>query len=150
MVDEPRSSVTSPLGVMIFQQNSENARHIKSERIWFMNIYSVITAGVLSLLHTAQGKSVLELALLVFMSVFSLIGLLTSFRLKAELEECQQKLGELAKAAGLGDFVALGKSEGALSRYPKFRWIFPIFYSIATIAFTGLLIHLIATGKTAW
>jgi hypothetical protein len=104
----------------------------------------------LSLFHTAQGKNVLEVALLVFMSVFSLIGLLTSFRLKAELEECQQKLGEIAEAAGLVNFVALGKSEGALSRYPKFRWIFPIFYSIATSAFTALLIDRVVTGKTAW
>ena len=110
MVEEPQTSVTTPLGVMIFQQNSENARHIKSERIWFMNIYAVITAGVLSLLHTAQGKSILELALLIFMSVFSLIGLLTSFRLKAELEECQQKLGEIADKANLAEYVALGKS----------------------------------------
>jgi lysylphosphatidylglycerol synthetase-like protein (DUF2156 family) len=150
MTEEARNSVTTPLGIMIFQQNSENARHIKSERIWFMNIYAVITAGVLSLLHTAQGKNVLEVALLVFMSVFSLIGLLTSFRLKAELEECQQKFGEIAEAAGLVNFVALGKSEGALSRYPKFRWIFPIFYSIATSAFTALLIDRVVTGKTAW
>jgi hypothetical protein len=140
----------TPLGVMIFQQNSENARHIKSERIWFMNIYAMITAGVLSLLHAAQGKSILELGLLVFMSVFSLIGLLTSFRLKAELEECQRKLGDIAQEVGLDEYVALGRSEGALARYPKFRWIFPIFYSIATAAFTALLIHRIATGKTAW
>ena len=26
----------------IFGQNRENARHIKSKRIWFMNIFSVI------------------------------------------------------------------------------------------------------------
>lgn len=135
---------------MIFQQNSENARHIKSERIWFMNIYAVITAGVLSLLHTVQGKGTVEVALLGFMSVFSLIGLLTSFRLKAELEECQQKLGDIAQAEGFEEFVALGQSEGALSRYPKFRWIFPVFYAIATFAFSALLIFRIATGKTAW
>jgi hypothetical protein len=29
----------------VFRQNWENARHIKSERIWFMSIFSVISAG---------------------------------------------------------------------------------------------------------
>ena len=28
-----------------FRQNLEHARHIKSERIWFMSIFSVISAG---------------------------------------------------------------------------------------------------------
>ena len=134
---------------MLFQQNSENARHIKSERIWFMNIYSMITAGVLSLLRGVHGNNLLEIALLVFMCVFSSIGLLTSFRLKAEWEECLQKLRAMAEHVQLSEFVALGQSEGALAHYPKFRWIFPIFYSIATAAFVGLLLYRLITGKTA-
>lgn len=130
----------------LFQQNWENARHIKSERIWFMNTYSVISAGVLSLLHSIRGEGVLQFALMVFMCLFSLIGLLTSFRLKAELEECLDKLHAMVTQAEAEDFVALGQSGGALRRYPKFRWIFPVFYSIATAAFVALLFYRLAAG----
>ena len=146
-----RASITANpvLFAAIFQQNWENARHIKSERIWFMNVYSIITAGILSLLHGIRGALVLEYALVVFMCVFSIIGLLTSFRLKAELEECLEKLQALTLLAEAGRFVALGQSEGALTRYPKFRWIFPVFYSIATVSFMALLVARLVAGLPA-
>ena len=99
---------------MIYQQNCENARHIKNERIWFMNIYSIIAAGILSLLNSIRGQAVLECSLIVFMCLFSLIGLLTSLRLKAELEECLQKLESMAISKHLQAYVALGESEGKL------------------------------------
>jgi Na+/melibiose symporter-like transporter len=132
---------------VLFQQNCENARHIKSERIWFMNIYSMITAGVLSLLHTVNGQRLMQLALLAFMCIFSMIGLLTSFRLKAELEECLTKLRAMAHHAQVGQFFALGDSEGALARYPKFRWVFPVFYSIAISAFVALFAYRAVTAN---
>ena len=61
----------------VFQENWANVRHIKSERIWFTNIFSIITAGSLSLLHVS-GEAVPQLLLIGFMCVFSLMGLLTS------------------------------------------------------------------------
>jgi hypothetical protein len=132
---------------MMFQQNCENARHIKNERIWFMNIFSIITAGVLSLLHGIRGEVLLECSLIMFMCVFSLIGLLTSFRLKAELEECLDSLRRMAIAEHLETYLAVGESSGALTRYPKFRWVFPVFYSLATAAFFGLLIYRLVVGR---
>jgi hypothetical protein len=134
------------LFAVIFQQNWENARHIKGERMWFMNVYSIIAAGILSLLHSVEGKVVLEYSLIVFMCVFSLIGLLTSFRLKAELEECLHRIQEMAVQDRSECFLAMGESEGALTRYPKFRWIFPLFYSIATFSFVALLAYRVANG----
>ncbi len=123
----------------IFLQNWENARHVKNERIWFMNTFSVISAGVLSL-QSIQGLAGLQLALLVFMTLFSLIGLLTSLRLKAELEECLGKLQAMTAQVGLNQFLALGQSKGMM-RYPKFRWIFPIFYSMAIVGFVSLFLY---------
>jgi hypothetical protein len=40
----------------VFSQNWDNARYIKSERISFMNAYSVICAGVLALLQSVQAS----------------------------------------------------------------------------------------------
>jgi hypothetical protein len=36
----------------VFNQNWENVRHVKNERISFMNAYSLISAGVLTLRRT--------------------------------------------------------------------------------------------------
>ncbi len=58
------------------------------------------------------------------MTLFSAIGLLTSLRLKGELEECLAKIKAMSAQANISEFVAL-ELKGKLSRYPKFRWIFP-------------------------
>lgn len=79
------------------------------------------------------------------------MGLLTSLRLKAELDECLAKLRTMAEQAEAVQFVALGDSEGDLARYPKFRWVFPIFYAIAIFAFVALLSYRLVTGEsTGW
>jgi hypothetical protein len=141
--------MTPAVFAAVYQQNWENARHIKSERIWFMNIYSFISAGILSLLHSVKGEPMLQLSLMGFMCAFSIIGLLTSLRLKAELEECLAKIETLVAQAGVEPFVALGDTGRALGRFPKFRWIFPVFYSITTVAFTALLVYRVVTGIRA-
>ena len=81
------------------------------------------------------------------MCVFSLIGLLTSLRLKAELEECLGKLQAMVAQEHVEEFMALGRSEGALAHYPKFRWIFPAFYSMATVGFVALFVYRLAIGE---
>ena len=136
----------SPTFMAIFQQNWENVRSIKSERIWFMNTYSVISAGTLSLLQAIQGETIVHLAMLFAMCALSAMGLLISLRLKAELEECLQKLDAMAVYAHIEDLVALGGSEGALSRYPQFRWMFPVFYSFAVVLFVALFVYRISTS----
>ena len=134
----------SPAFTAIFQQNWENVRSIKSERIWFMNTYSVISAGTLSLLHSIHGEAVVQLELIFAMCALSVMGLLISLRLKAELEECLQRLEAMVVHAGAQEFVALGGSEGALSRYPQFRWMFPVFYSFAVMLFVALFVSRLA------
>ena len=142
------STVINPaIFATIFQQNWENARHIKGERIWFMNTYSIISAGALSLLQTIRGEAVLQLSLILLMCLFSVIGLLTSLRLKAELEECLGKLQAMAGQVQAVEFVALEQSEGDLARYPKFRWIFPLFYTMTTAGWVGLLVYRLAVGE---
>jgi len=123
----------------VYQQNWENARHIKNERLSFTNIYCIVAAGLLSFLHTVAGKRVLEISMLVFLVLFSIIGLLTSLRLKAELEECLHKIDRIVSQTGVEPNSALSEAKGVPTKYPKFRWIFPWFYSIGTVGFLILL-----------
>ena len=128
-----------PLLQTILQQNWENVRHIKNERLTFTNIYAIVTAGALSLLNTVKGQGRAEIFLLLFLWFFSIIGLLTSLRLKEELEECLANIENLLVAVGLETFMAMGGKPNARIRYPQFRWVFPVFYSFTTVAFTILL-----------
>ena len=131
----------------VFSQNWDNARHIKNERISFINAYSVICAGVLALLQSVQASDLIRIALLFFMTLFSLIGLLTSLRLKGELEECLAKIEAISVQVKVNDFVALGQLEGRSSRYPRFRWIFPILYAMTTAGFITLIVYRLVTGQ---
>jgi hypothetical protein len=146
MSDRDRIATDSALFATIFQQNWENVRGIKSERIWFMNTYSVISAGSLSLLQSVHGERVIELALILAMCLLSLVGLIGSLRLKAELEECLERIRTMVARAQVDEFVALGRPEGESLRYPAFRWVFPIFYTFGTVLFVGLLAYRFAAG----
>ena len=98
----------------VFNQNWENVRHVKTERISFMNAYSLVSAGVLTLLQHVQASDFVRMVLLLFMTLFSCFGLMTSLRLKGELEECLEKIRAMAKVS---EFVALGQLEGRVSHY---------------------------------
>ena len=147
MRNETPAAIDPDMFAAVFSENWDNARHIKSERISFMNAYSVICAGVLALLQTIQASELIRIALLFFMTLFSLIGVLTSLRLKSELEECLEKIEAMTVQAKVSQFVALGQLEGKPSRYPRFRWIFPIFYAMTTAGFIALIAYRLATGQ---
>ena len=131
----------------VFNQNWENARHVKTERISFMNAYSLVSAGVLTLLQHIQASDLIRIVLLLFMTLFSIFGFLTSLRLKGELEECLAKIRAWSAAANLSEFVALGRLAGPVSRYPRFGWLFPVFYAMATGGYVALLLYRLATGR---
>jgi hypothetical protein len=120
MSNETPAATDREIFAAVFSQNWDNACHIKNERISFMNAYSVICAGVLALLQSVQASGIIRIALFFFMTLFSLIGLLTSLRLKGELEECLAKIEAISVQARVNDFVALGQLEGRSSRYPRF------------------------------
>jgi hypothetical protein len=149
MTNQDPATIDPAVFSTVFSQNWDNARHIKTERISFMNAYSIVSAGVLTLLQAVQTSELIQFAVLVFMTLFSGIGLLTSLRLKSELEECLAKIEALSGQAGMTQFVALGHLEGEASRFPRFRWMFPVFYSMTAVGFIALMVyHLAAGGPT--
>jgi hypothetical protein len=146
MSDEPPTNLDSKMFAAVFSENWQNARHIKTERISFLTTFSLITAGVLTFLQAVRSSAVLQVVLLVFMCLFSLFGLLTSLRLKGELEECLAKIQAMTAQANVSEFAAL-ELGGELSRYPKFRWIFPAFYFMSAAGFAALVAYRVITGQ---
>ncbi len=133
----------------VFRQHWENARHIKNERLSFTNIYAIVSGGILSLVHSVQGQGqvVLEVSILLFLCFFSVIGLLTSLRLKAELEESLRNIEKTVARLGMQPLMPVVDSHGTLTRYPKFRWLFPVFYTISTAGFVTLLLYRLVAGR---
>jgi hypothetical protein len=146
MSNNPPTDLDATIFAAVFNENWQNVRHIKSERISFMNAFSLITAGVLTLLQNVQATDLMRTGLLVFMSLFSLFGLLTSLRLNGELEECLAKIEAISAQASISQFVALGQLEGRSLRYLRFRWMFPIFYSMTTAGFIALIVYRLLSG----
>ncbi len=124
----------------MFAQHWENVRHIKNERLSFTNIFCLVAAGVLSIVHSINGQATEEFALLSFMLVFSIIGLLTSLRLKGELENALHNIETIVLQTGLEEFMPTIDLRGERIKYPRFRWLFPWFYTIATVGFLALLL----------
>lgn len=145
MNEKSDSGPYSKMFAAVFGENWQNARHIKTERISFLTTFSLVTAGVLTFLQAVRSSAVLQVALLVFMCLFSLFGFLTSLRLKGELEECLEKIQAMTAQANVSEFAALELGE-QLSRYPKFRWIFPAFYFMSTAGFAALVVYRVITG----
>jgi hypothetical protein len=125
----------------VFKQNWENARFIKSERLASANIYAIVVAGTLSLMTTGRSSAVMELVLVGFLWILSVVALLTSLRLKAELEDCLRCIQALARRAEVEEFVSLGAITRGIAHHVKFRWMFPILYAFTSVGFLILLAY---------
>ena len=64
MSNDTPAAIPSAIFGPCFRENWENVRHIKTERISFLNAYSLISAGVLTLVQNVRGSALLELSLL--------------------------------------------------------------------------------------
>lgn len=64
--------------IAVYEQYWSNARENESHRLWFTNIYVLITAGVLALMWKGYGNS-LSLAFYIFLLILSIIGLFVSY-----------------------------------------------------------------------
>ena len=140
---------TNPRGLCYdnFSRTGKTCAIIKSERMWYLNTHAVTSAGVLSFLQSVRGGFVLQSSLLLCMCFLSVIGLLTSLRLKAELEECLEKIHAMVARAQVDQFMALGRLEGRRSRYPAFRWIFPVVYCLSAMLFFALFVYRVTLAR---
>ncbi|MGZ5545480.1 MAG: hypothetical protein ACXWIU_12470, partial [Limisphaerales bacterium] len=64
MSNETLAASDRTVFVAVFNQNWDNARHIKAERISFMTAFSLVSAGVLTLLQNVRGSALIQIALL--------------------------------------------------------------------------------------
>jgi hypothetical protein len=79
---EPDAGFIDPtIFAAILQQNSENVRSIKNQRIWFLQTFAVISAGAQVLPSRHSGNPPLQLGLNLSMTAVAAMGLLRVFLL---------------------------------------------------------------------
>jgi hypothetical protein len=129
-----------------YVQAYENIRHIRNERIWFTNAYTAVIAGGLALLLRDNGSSANQapksIGLLVLL-LFSVVSIMSSIRLVAELRAAIANLKRLVAESGMGQLVNLAEPPRGFASSLPMRWVFPIFFTLTTAALVVLLvIHL--------
>jgi hypothetical protein len=62
MNDETPDASNPVVFAAVFNQNWENVRHLKNERISFLSAYSLISAGVLTLLQDSHMRDLIRTA----------------------------------------------------------------------------------------
>lgn len=134
------------LAAAAFVQAWENVRHIRNERIWFTNAYTAVVAGGLAFMlrdnESSANQAPKSIGLLVLI-LFSVLSIMSSIRLVAELRTSIENLKRVAHQIAIGHLVGmLEPPRGFASRLPM-RWVFPIFFSLTTASLVVLLvIHL--------
>jgi len=137
-------AVDPELAKTLLVQAWENVRHIRSERISFTNVYTAVVAGGLALLQQDSGAAASETPImtigLVVLVLFSLVSLLSSIRLVAELRNSFASLQRVIDEHCISHLVGpLEPRCGVAARLPV-RWVFPIYFGLTTIALLALLV----------
>jgi hypothetical protein len=116
------------------KENYEHFRHVENERLWFTNIYAIIAGAILTFFK--EGRIFVHST--IFLIILSILGLLMSLRLKADIQDFQHKIIEIATKLKVRDLCGLGAQRG-FTVYFKLRDIFIIFYICMLIFLVVLL-----------
>lgn len=130
------------LAAAAFVQAWENVRHIRNERIWFTNAYSAILVGGLALLRVDQASaapSTPPTIGLIVLILFSVVSLMSSIRLVAELRNSIANVQRIVDENGMGRLVGVIEPPRGFGTSLPMRWVFPIFFFLTTVSLVGLL-----------
>jgi hypothetical protein len=116
------------------KENYEHFRHVENERLWFTNIYAIIVGAIITFFK--EGRIFVHST--IFLIILSILGLLMSLRLKADIQDFQHKIIEIATKLKVRDLCGLGAQKG-FTVYFKLRDIFIIFYVCMLIFLVVLL-----------
>ena len=124
----------------LYRENWAHVRHVENERMGFTSIYFLIVAGVLAFWSNKGFEGFFSIILLLLLILISTIGMLLSYRLKADMEAHGEKLRQIAENYHLSEYHTFGAEKGPTTRF-KLRKLFPLMYLVMTIAFSLLFFY---------
>jgi hypothetical protein len=115
------------------RQNWLHARHLETERLWFTNIYAIVVAGSLAFLGQFDiGKYPY---LIMFLFIFSLLGLLVTLKVNHEYGNEMQALKKTLDHINMNNYFCYPTAYGkgfSIWKIIRVRYAFVGFY-IATM-----------------
>lgn len=140
-VGEPR---LADFGRIVFQQNRENARHLRNARAVSAHTFAAVIAACLAALQFVRADQFFELVLLGFLVFVSAIQVLISVELKREFDDCTRQIARQVESSEWVDYVALLPRENDTRGWLHLRWLYPIFYFATSVAMTIAFLHRLA------
>ncbi len=108
----------------LLEQHWLHCRHIESERAWFMNVYAIISGGIITYTFTTKP---MELRPIYFLMAFTVIGLLLAYRWSIAFDELRERVNTIIEYFGLKTVIdSKGKTASLTMDIPK-NWFFKIF-----------------------
>jgi len=135
-----QSEITILLEVL--KENYNHFRHVENERLWFTNIYAIIVGSIFTFVK--EGR--VFILSTIFLIILSILGFLMSLRLKADVEDFQQKIIAISTQLKVRDLCGLGAQKG-FTIYFKLRDIFIYFYFCMLLF---LIVTLITSLNLNW
>jgi hypothetical protein len=129
---------------VVYVQNWENARHLRTVRVLSANAFAVVIAACLTALQLVRADRLVELTTLGFLVAVAAIQLLISLALKRELDDCMARIESQLAGTRWYDVVGLLPRHGPGPAWLHLRWFYTAFY-VAT-----LLALLITFGHRLW
>jgi hypothetical protein len=133
----------------MFEQNWQQFRHVETERLGFTAIYCAVVSGVLSFIASWDdgGSLAVSVALIAFLLLFTLLGLLVSLRLRTAVRHHRAKLIDTLKKMGVRkkkwrDIGVPGTGED-WTRPFGIGNLLPAFYSLAFLMLLSVLIAVV-------
>ena len=137
----PDETMQSPFDHVVYGQNWENARHLRTVRVLSANAFAVVIAACLTALQLVRADRLIELTTLGFLVAVAAIQLLISLALKRELDDCMARIeGQLA-GTRWRDLVGLLPNLGPGPWWLHLRWLYTGFYAATLIALLITLAH---------
>jgi hypothetical protein len=141
---DPGENLRVPFDHVVYVQNWENARHLRTVRVLSANAFAVVIAACLTALQLVRADRLVELTTLGFLVAVAAIQLLISLALKRELDDCMARIEAQLAGTRWHDAVGLLPRHGADPWWMHLRWLYTAFYVATLVAL------LITFGHRLW
>lgn len=120
---------------ILLEQHWLHARHIESERAWFMSVYAAIAGGMLTYMSASGAAGLWPIC---FLIALTLVGLCLTIRWKQAFDHHRSKIEETARSLHMAaDVNVLARHVWKILRT---RYLFPSFYFIVLVGLIVLLV----------
>jgi len=128
--DETATTLKQDVLIKLFSENWAHIRHMEYYRMWGVNIYAVVVAGLAYALSTEKLEPYLSHTV-VFLVLFTILNLLITLKIGAVINNFVQANERIAAQLRIKHIAPIRTREGRVASLIRFGWIFPAFYLFA-------------------